>query len=147
MAGRGRLHNREREMKRGRAQARARWQAVERGEFTQGTLLWLANLASAVLRADDTGDDNERRAAVLRAVQLSGLYDPQREIIRAVVRTVEHQFLKDDQGTYFDITGEKSRKLRRGERQARLRDAVADALDMHSKTEPALDKMIARALI
>ena len=133
-------------MKRGRPQARARWQDVADAKFNPDTLLWLANMATAVLRADDSkGTDAERRAAVIDAVGLFGLYNEQREKIRAVVRAVDHQLLRDEHGDYFDITGAQSRKLQRGERSARVRDAVAEALEL-IESPAAIDKRIARAL-
>lgn len=128
-------------MMRGRALARARWQAVAGAEFDRETLLWVANVAAAILRADDIEGDAERRAAVVEAVGLFGRHDAEREIIRALVKGADHTCTMIERGSRW----QPARTLARGERTARRREAVADALGLE-ETPAAVDKRIARAM-
>jgi hypothetical protein len=128
-------------VKRGRAQARARWQDLANGEFDRAMLVWIANVASAIVKADDAESDNDRRGAVLEAVGLFGRYDPERETIRAVTAEVDHTCALIERGNRWSDP----RALRRGERSARRREAVAEALGLE-ETPAAIDKRIRRAL-
>lgn len=127
-------------MKRGRAQARRMWQAVADADFSRDVLLWVSNVGAAILAADEAPDDNERRAAVLHAVGLSGRLDPQREIIRMIVAGVDHTCTLIERGSRW----ERPRPLKRGERTRRRRDAVAEVIKLDGAKE--IDERIRRAL-
>lgn len=128
-------------MKRGRALARARWKAIADAEFDRHSLLWVANIAAEILKADDTESDAARSAAILRAVGLFGRHDPQREAIRAIVQGVDHSCALIRRGSRWAP----ARELARGELSKRRRDAVAEALGIE-ETPAAIDKRIARAV-
>ena len=128
-------------MTRGRALARNRWLAVANAEFNRETLLWLANVAASIVKADDNKDDNKRSAAVLRAVGLFGRNDPERLTIRNIVRDVDHTCALIEQGSKL----RRGRALERGEQNRCRRNAVADLLGL-DETPAAIDKRIARAL-
>lgn len=129
-------------MTRSRQAARAKWQALSEGHFDdRRTLLWLANVATDILKADDIDADNDRRGWIVAAVGLSGTYDPVRQAVRDVVSGVDFMCTVIERGT----TTHPARKLRRGERSAMRREAVADALGLYDSPE-AIDARIKRAL-
>ena len=134
-------------MKRARVIARARWQALADAEFDDDTLLWVANVASALLRADatDTGD-NERRALILKATGLVGAVDAEGDIIRDAVRRADFYCDLIERGSRW----RPARPLERGERSNIRREETAKALGKGSRdghgVDAALDKKIARAL-
>lgn len=113
-------------MKRSRAVSRAMWQAVADGEHTHDVVQWLPRVAAAIVAADNEKNDNDRRAAVLQAVGLFGRFDPERDIIRAIVLDVDHTCSLIEKGSRWAP----ARPLRRGEKGQRRRDAVAQALDL-----------------
>lgn len=128
-------------MTRGRVLARKRWQAIANGEFDRATLLWIANTAGAILRADDTEVDRDRPGAVLEATGLAGRNDPERDAIRSIVDGVDHTCMLIERGSRWAP----ARSLKRGERNKLRREAVAGALGIE-ETPAAIDKRIKRAL-
>jgi hypothetical protein len=124
-----------------RFRARARWQALAAAEFDPELLRWVSNVAAAVLRADDMANDNDRRSSIAAAVGLFGRLDAQREAIRAAVRDVDFDCLLIERGNRW----QEPRKLKRGERAAKRREAVAAALGL-AIGDDAIDKLVRRAL-
>jgi len=57
-----------------RAVARQRWQALAEAQFTHDLIAWAQAVAAALVAADDTLSDNERRAAIPAALGLAGHY-------------------------------------------------------------------------
>lgn len=127
-------------MRRDRRTARAMWQALADGQFDRGSLLWLANVAGDILKADDA-PDNRRAGQMLHAVQLTGRFDPQRQIIRNIVGSVDHTCALIERGTRWAA----GRALGRGEQSAMRREAVAAALALQESDE-TIDARIRRAL-
>ena len=125
-------------MTRNRATARAMWQALADANFTRDNLLWLANVAADILKADDA-PDNLRPGRLLYAVQLSGAFDAERQIIRSVVHSVDRTCVLIERGSRW----RPARPLRRGEQRAMRRAAVAEALGLQ-KSDEAIDKQIER---
>jgi hypothetical protein len=128
-------------MTRSRQAARAKWQALSDGQFDRHTLLWLANVATDILKADDIADDNDRRGRIIAAVGLSGRHDPARQTIRDVVAGVDHTCGLIERGSRWRA----ARPLARGDRNAMRREAVADKLALYDSPE-AIDARIKRAL-
>lgn len=69
-----------------RAEAVKRWGAIAGGgEIDADTRAWLANVARALLLANDEKDTNDKRTAVLRAVGLTAQGD---DSLRLAIRQV-----------------------------------------------------------
>lgn len=121
-------------MTRGRVLARKRWQAIANGEFDRANLLWIANTAGAILRADDTSVDSDRPGAILEATGLAGRNDPERDAIRSVVDDLDHTcaLIERGRGGMPDVPAQPARKLARGEYNKRRREVVRRALGLRT---------------
>lgn len=98
-------------------------------------------MAGEIVKADKQPDDNRRRSAITAAVGLFGPLETERETIRAIVMTVDHDCALTERGSCWCAP----RKLARGERSSRRREAVAAVLGILEGPN-AIDKRIKRAL-
>lgn len=127
----------------GRAYARAMWLEIAGGQFSREAMLWVSNVASDVLRADDEPDDKRRHARLASAIGLFGVDDTEAINIRNVVSSADFFCDLIESGSKYSGPG---RPLKRGERAKCRREAVVRALGWVDASDEAVDKKIRRAL-
>lgn len=122
----------------GRARARARWESIALGGLDRAGLLWVANVATDVLTADNEDSKNARRARLAEAVGLVGGFSPEVEAVRQIARDADH--------TTGVILRQDGRPAARGKQAQRRRKLVYASLKTARFKRPeTVDAQIKRA--